>query len=175
MKTQKVGSVGVVAVILMSAGLLGCGSPGVATGTAGVTWPGAEWPVSTPAAEGIDPAAIDSLVADLTGGQYGLVDHFLLIRHGKVVADHHFEQDYVSIAAQYDTTNHQYNYDHPEWHPYYRDTDLHSLQSVTKSVTYAALGIAMDDGLIGSVDVQGMSFFDAYDPDLSDPRKASMT
>lgn len=175
MKTQRVGFGRVVAVILMSAGLVSCGSQGVATGTAGVTWPGVEWPVSTPAAEGIDPAAIDSLVADIADGQYGLVDHFLLIRHGKVVADHHFEQDYVSIAAQYDTTNHQHNYDHPEWHPYYRNTDLHTLQSVSKSVTSAALGIAMDEGLIESVDVQGMSFFGDYEPDLSDPRKASMT
>jgi hypothetical protein len=78
-------------------------------------------------------------------GVYGLIDHFLLIRHGRVVADHHFEHDYVTIASAYDPTNQQYNYDHPEWHPYYRDTDLHTLQSVTKSVTSVALGIAWNE------------------------------
>jgi len=114
-------------------------------------------------------------MADIAAGNYGLIDHFLLIRHGRVVADHHFEQDYASIASAYDTTNHQYNYDHPDWHPYYRNTDLHTLQSVTKSVTSVALGIAIDEGYIPGVDVPTASFFKAYDPDLSDPRKRAMT
>jgi CubicO group peptidase (beta-lactamase class C family) len=126
-------------------------------------------------AEGIDPRAVDSLIADLEGGVYGLVDHFLLIRHGRVVADRHFTQDYETIAAQYDTTDHQYNYDHPAWHPYYRDTHLHSLQSVTKSVTSAALGIAIDDGLIEDVHVSVMPFFSDYEHDLTDSRKRAIT
>ena len=138
-------------------------------------WPAEEWPTSTAAAEGIDQGAIDSLVVDIENGDYGLVDHFLLIRHGRVVADYHFSQDYAAIAAQYDTTEHQYNYDHPAWHPYYRDTDLHTLQSVTKSVTSAALGIAIDDGLIEGVHVPVLPFFEDYEHDVSDPRKHSIT
>ena len=138
------------------------------------TYPGAEWPASTPEAEGIDPAVVDSLHADISAGRYGLIDHFLLIRHGRVVADHHYEQDYETIAAAYDTTNHQYNYDHPDWHPYYRDTDLHTLQSVTKSVTSAALGIAVDEGHIAGVDMPAMKMFEGYDQDFSDPRRAEM-
>jgi CubicO group peptidase (beta-lactamase class C family) len=131
--------------------------------------------VATPSEVGIDPSAIESLVADIEAGTYGLIDHFTLIRHGRMVADYHFEQDYDSIATAYDTTNHQYNYDHPEWHPYYRDTELHTLQSVTKSVTSAALGIAVDRGLIAGVDVPAMSFFEEYEPDLSDQRRTDMT
>lgn len=141
----------------------------------GPSWPGETWPVSTPEAEGIDPAAIDLLVADLAAGDYGLVDAFMLIRHGRVVADHHFEHDYDSIAAAYDTTNQQYNYDHPDWHPYYRDTDLHTMQSVTKSVTSAALGIAIDEGLIEGVDVPVMPYFESYRPYATDPRKEATT
>jgi CubicO group peptidase (beta-lactamase class C family) len=141
----------------------------------GISWPGEEWPTSSAAAEGIDQRAIDSLVVDIEAGEYGLVDHFLLLRHGRVVADHHFTQDYESIAAQYDTTNHQYNYDHPAWHPYYRDTELHTLQSVTKSVTSAALGIAIDDGLIAGVDVPVLPYFEDYEHDTSDPRKQAIT
>ena len=34
-------------------------------------WPGEEWPVSTPAEVGIDPEAIDALVADIEAGTYG--------------------------------------------------------------------------------------------------------
>ena len=40
-----------------------------------------QWPRSTLAAEGIDRAPIDALVADIEAGSYGLVDHLLLIRH----------------------------------------------------------------------------------------------
>lgn len=145
------------------------------TRSAGLVWPGARWDASTPAEEGIDPAAIDSLIADIEAGRYGLVDHFLLIRHGRIVADRRFEHDYDAIAARYDTTKHQYNYDHPEWHPYYRDTPLHTLQSVTKSVTSAALGIAIDEGHITGVDVPVVPFFTAYGPDTSDPRRRAMT
>ena len=138
-------------------------------------WPGEQWPTSSAAAEGIDQGAIDSLVAEIEAGDYGLVDHFLLIRHGRVVADHHFSHDYAAIAAQYDTTNHQYNYDHPAWHPYYRDSDLHTLQSVTKSITSAGLGIAIDDGLIEDVHVPVLPYFAAYEHSTSDPRKQSIT
>lgn len=138
-------------------------------------WPDDEWPVSTPEAEGIDAAAVQALHQDIENGTYGLVDHFLLIRHGRVVADHHYVHDYATIAADYDTTNHQYNYDHPDWHPYYRDTELHTLQSVTKSVTSAALGIAVDEGLIGNVDTAIMSAFEGYQQDFSDERRKAVT
>jgi len=156
--------------------VLACsGREGQENVTGDVVWPGEQWPTSSAAAEGIDQDAIDSLVADIEAGEYGLVDHFVLIRHGKLVADYHFSHDYAAIATQYDTTNHQYNYDHPAWHPYYRDTDLHTLQSVTKSVTSAALGIAIDDGLIEGVDVPVLQYFDGYEHDTSDPRKRAIT
>jgi CubicO group peptidase (beta-lactamase class C family) len=175
MRARRLGVIVIVLAGLMSVGQLGCNSPEKAIDESGPVWPDSTWTVSTPGEEGIDPAAIDSLVADIAEGEYGFIDHFLLIRHGRVVADHHFEQDYAAIAAEYDPTNHQYNYDHPDWHPYYRDTDLHTLQSVTKSITSAALGIAVLEGSISGIDVPAMSFFDAYEPDLSDPRKQAMT
>ena len=159
--------------LLLALTLQAC-SPGHSQTARAPSWPDAEWPVSTPAEEGIDPAAIDSLHADISAGRYGLIDHFLLIRHGQAVADYHYEQDYESIAAQYDTTNHQYNYDHPDWHPYYRNTNLHTLQSVTKSITSAALGIAVDRGLISGVDMPVMSHYKGYDQDFSDPRRGVM-
>jgi len=162
-------------VLFTGAGLVGCAAPEVAPDDGAVVWPGADWPVSTLEAEGFDPEPINALVADIDAGKYGLVDHFLLIRHGRIVAEHHFEHDYAAIAAQYDQTDHQYNYDHPDWHPYYMGTDLHTLQSVTKSITSAAMGIAVDEGFIAGVDAPAMSFFGAYAPDMSDPRRVAMT
>jgi CubicO group peptidase (beta-lactamase class C family) len=118
---------------------------------------------------------VDALVADIEKGDYGLIDHFLLTRHGRVVADRHFDHDYDSISAAYEPVDHQYDYDHPAWHPLYRDTHLHTLQSVTKSVTSAALGIAIDEGLIAGVDVPVWPFLAAYSPDMSDPRRGATT
>ena len=157
-------------VVLLSVLLVGC-----RVEQATILWPGDTWATSTPAAEGIDPLAIDSLVADIEAGEYGLVDAFMLIRNGKVVADHRFAHDYVTISAQYEPADHQYDYDAPDWHPYLRGTELHTLQSVTKSITSAALGIAIDEGLLGNVDTPVMSFFEPYVPYVTDARKESTT
>jgi CubicO group peptidase (beta-lactamase class C family) len=161
--------------------VVGCGPAAVeadAPAQAATVWPGEEWAVSTPEAEGIDPAVIESLIADIDAGRYGVIDHFLLIRNGRVVADRHWDNDaeYVELLAQQqDTTNHMYNYDHPDWHPLYRETHLHSLQSVTKSVTSVAFGIAVDEGAIASVEGPAWSYFESYAPDMSDPRRGATT
>ena len=139
-------------------------------------WPGENWPVSTPEAEGFDADALRALIDDMQVGKYGLLDHFLLIRHGKVIADRHFPRDYAALSAPHEPVDAQYDYDHPNWHPYYQGTELHTLQSVTKSITSAVLGIALDDGHIpGGVSTPAMSFFEDYDFDVEDPLRAAMT
>ncbi len=132
------------------------------------------WETSTPDKEGVDTQILENIHQDIQSGKYGLIDHFLVIRHGKIIVDHSYKQDYESIAAGYDTANFQFNYDHPDWHPYYKSTNLHSLQSVTKSVTSALLGIAMDEGLIKSTDIQPMMMFNGYEQDM-DPRRLAIT
>ena len=150
----------------------------------GGIWPGEEWATSTPGAEGVAQAVIDGIVNDINAGTYGAVDQFLFIKNGKVIADHVFGVNYDAILAAHEgehphlgilEIDHQYNYDHPNWHPYYNGTKLHSMQSVTKSVTSAALGIAIDDGLIEGVQVPIAQFFEDYEYDRSDPRKADIT
>jgi len=145
--------------------------------TASPGWPGETWPVSTPAAENVNGAVLDSIDAEIRAGEFGRIDHFLVIRHGKLIYDRHYERDYAALAVAdgRDTTHHIYNYDDPRWHPYYDGSALHTLQSVTKSITSLALGIAVDEGHIDGVEVPAMSFFDAYAPDMSDPRRRAMT
>ena len=154
--------------------LTGCATEGDTSSQSETGFPGDSWPVSSPETEGIDPAAIQAIHADMEAGKYGLIDHFLLIRNGRIVADYRYERDYASIAADYDTTNHQYNYDHPDWHPYYRDTELHTMQSVTKSVTSAALGIAIDEGMLQDVATPAMAMFEGYEQDFTDPRREAV-
>lgn len=147
------------------------------------SWPGEQWDVSTLEAEGFEPAPVNQFVAELKAGKYGLVDQFLMIRNGRVVVDEKFPRDYAAVATAVkpeekiglNTRDPQYDYDHPDWHPYYNGTDMHSLQSVTKSVTSMALGLAIDMGYIESVNTPAMPYFKEYEHDLSDPRKNAMT
>ncbi|MEM0955479.1 MAG: serine hydrolase, partial [Pseudomonadota bacterium] len=144
-------------------------------------WPGETWTQSTPEQEGLRPAPLREFVANIRKGDYGLIDQLLVIRHGRIVVDERFEQDYAAIAAaltpdQYigiNKTDPIYDYDNPDVHPYYQNTNLHSLQSVTKSVTSIAIGIAIDEGYIKGVNVPAMSFFSKYKTQ-SDPRAQAM-
>jgi len=167
--------VGIRLILLAAFSLVACSFERVADGDVPQVWPGEAWATATPQEEGIPRTVIDSLVGEMEAGDYGLIDRFLLIRHGRAVADYSFHHDYVALAAAYDTTNQPYNYDHPDWHPYYRGSELHTLQSVTKSINAVALGIAIDEGYITGVEAPAMPFFDAYDPALSDPRRTAMT
>ena len=134
-----------------------------------------ELPIVQPDEVGIPNDVVTSIHQDILDGQYGLIDHFIIVKDQKLVADYSYTQDYVTIAAQYDPTNHQFNYDHPAWHPFYNNTKLHSLQSVTKSVTSLLIGIAIDKGFIKSVDQPITDFISPSDHDFSDRRKKQIT
>ena len=117
------------------------------------------WPVSSLISEGIDTLVIDSINQDLTSGKYGLIDHVLVIRNGNLVLDNSYKHNYDSISQKHDTTNFQFNYDHPYWHPYYKKSDLHTLQSATKSITSLLVGIAFDEGFISDVTFENNEVF----------------
>ena len=152
-------------------------------GSASYSWPKVEWETSTLEDEGIDPLPITRFVEEIQSGKYGMVDHFLLIRNGRVVVDESFKRDYKSVAAKVrpeeriglNRRDPKYDYENADYHPFYQGTDLHTLQSISKSITSLALGIAIDKGHIEGVDAPILPFFDAYDFDRSDPRRAAMT
>ncbi len=133
------------------------------------------WNISDPVTEGVNPLVLDSIHQDIETGKYGLIDHFLVIRNGKLVYEQAYKQDYHIISKQYDTTNFQFNYDHPDWHPFYNSTSVHTLQSVTKSVTSLLVGIAMDEEMMIPLDSPVMPLFSEYTFDQSDVRKQSIT
>ncbi len=133
------------------------------------------WPKASPQEVGLDAAALSAIHSDIQGGQYGLIDHFLIIKDGKLVVDHAYQQDYQTVAAQYDTTYHQFNYDHPDWHPFYHGSKLHSMQSVTKSVTSLLLGIAWDQGLVPDLDQPIIEYFEDYKTNLNEPHRLQLS
>lgn len=108
-------------------------------------------------------AIIDSINSEINNGEFGLVDRFMVIQNEELLADFKYKQDYESIAQKYDSTNHQYNYNHPSWHPYYKQTELHTLQSVTKSITSILLGIALDLNEDYNINTSVIPLFKDYD------------
>ena len=124
---------------------------------------------------GIDEAAVARFLEEARGGAFGRLDHFVLMRHGELLVDERIETGARRVAHVADPAK-QYDYKDPGWHPYYQGGDLHTQQSVTKSVTSILVGIAIDDGAIPEgVSTPAMSWFADYGPDLDDPRRAGMT
>ena len=137
-------------------------------------WPGDAWPASAPEEQGMDPAALKALDSEFASGKHGYIDGMLVIRHGNVVFDRSYDHDYVKLFAGKDPARGPYNYYDPDWHPWYQKTDLHTLQSVSKSVTSAAIGIAIARGEISGVDVPILKYFDASGIAALDDRKRAI-
>lgn len=147
-------------------------------------WPTNGWATGTPASVGVSEAVLDSIDAEIQAGKYGFMDHFLVIRHGRVVYDRRYRNDYD--RAYGDSTRHAtglrvhhqsgaFNYFNTWWHPYYRRGDLHTLQSVTKTVTSMIIGVAVTRGEFPSLDTPVLTFFDSTKVANLDDRKRRMT
>jgi CubicO group peptidase (beta-lactamase class C family) len=146
--------------------------------------PAKQWPAATPAAVGLDAAALGALDADLASGKYGLVDSTLVIRCGKLAFEHAYTRDYGKIygerAKKTGPLNHDlhgpYNYFSTEFHPYYRHSDLHTMQSVSKTVTSITMGVAMQRGEFkADLDAPILQYFDGYKIANLDDRKRRIT
>ena len=146
------------------------------------------WPVSTPEAQGLAPAPLRDLVDRAKGGAFGNTDWLVVVRNGTLVLNERFPRDYREIsrgkkgpigcgidACSGEADLHEFNYFHPDFHPFFRGSDLHTLQSVTKSVTATLIGIAMQQGKIGNVQTPLLSFFGDYDLSGVDPRLRQAT
>jgi CubicO group peptidase (beta-lactamase class C family) len=138
-------------------------------------WSTNGWPVSSPAAQGMDGTLLKTLDQKFEKGDYGYVDHTLIIRHGHVVYDKGYTHNYDQIAAGRDTSTSMYNYYNPNWHPYYKRGTLHTMQSVTKTVTSAIMGIAFGRKQLPGVDTQIIKYFDDYEIQQLDDRKRRLT
>lgn len=118
---------------------------------------------------------IDSIHLEMSQGKYGLVDRFMVIQNEELLADYKYGHDYEMISKKYDTVNHLYNYNHPNWHPFYNKTELHTLQSVTKSIASILLGIALDLHADYTVDTKVMPLFKDYELAIEDNRRNDIT
>jgi CubicO group peptidase (beta-lactamase class C family) len=149
-----------------------------------IPWPTRGWSKGSPASVGLDEKVLSALDADLTSGKYPLVDSFAVFRCGIDVFDHIYTHDYGTIYAKEAKTvgplnarlTGPYNYFDPAWHPYYHGTDLHTMQSVSKTVSSITVGIAITRGdFKASLDTPLLKYFDVAKVKNVDERKRRIT
>lgn len=107
----------------------------------------AEWPVSTPAEQGLDP----DLVAELyyNAAQLETIYSLLVFKNGYLVAEDYFHIGKPDLKV--------------------------NIHSVTKSITSALVGIAIEEGCLSGVDQKMIEFFPELSNRITDPRKKEIT
>jgi CubicO group peptidase (beta-lactamase class C family) len=144
----------------------------------------AKWAVSTPEKLRLDANVLARFDAEIARGKYGNIDSMLVIRHGRIAYDRVYKHDYDRIYREQARTpgalnaHHftgPYNYFNPWWHPYYRRGDLHSLQSISKTVTSVVIGVAVDRQQFPSIDTPIMQYFSDRQVANLDDRKRRIT
>src|SRR5207253_181737 len=147
-------------------------------------WPTHGWSRATPASVGLDETVLAALDNDLARGKYSLVDTFHVFRCGAEVYSRKYDHDYGKLYSKEAKMKGplnarltgRYNYFDPAWHPYYHGTDLHTMQSVSKTVTSGIIGVAITRGDFKSgLDRPALSYFDIAKVKNVDDRKPRMT
>lgn len=159
-----------------------------AVASAAVAQTATQWKRSTPTAQALAAAPIDDLVTRIRAGNFGNIDRLVIVRNGELVVSETFERDYQAISrgrtsplgCGFETCSsaseiHAYNYLHPDWHPFIKGRRVHTLQSITKSVTSAVIGAAIHQGKIRGVETPLLSYFERYDLSRIDPRLRKAT
>jgi CubicO group peptidase (beta-lactamase class C family) len=138
------------------------------------SWPAETWEVSTPVKEGLDERAISQLDEEFRKGMHGYVDSMLIVRNGRIVFEANYAHDYKAInAGRMSGESGPWNYYDATWHPYYQGSDLHTMQSTTKSVMSALVGIAIARGDLPGVDATLGELLPHRN--ITDPEKAAIT
>ena len=155
--------------------LAGCGQAELPVEPASnVSWPGNNWQMSTPSQEGLDTEAITRLDAEIRAGEHGYVDSMLIIRNGRLAFENYYDHDYRTINADLLTgESGPWNYYDVGYHPFYQEGDLHTIQSSTKSVMSALVGIAIARGDLTGTDATLGELLPHRD--ITDPEKAGIT
>jgi CubicO group peptidase (beta-lactamase class C family) len=147
-------------------------------------WPTRGWTQATPASVGLNETALQALDKEIAGGKFYLIDSFTVFRCGKKVFERKYAHDYANIygkqAKEKGPLNARltgrYNYFDLEWHPYFHGSDLHTMQSVSKTVTSVIIGIARTRGdFKAGLDTPVLHYFDVAKVKNVDDRKRRIT
>ena len=134
-------------------------------------FPGATWERATSESQGLARGPLDALDDQIRKDVYGYVDYLFVARGGRAVVNERYPRDYRAISRGRENAigcgegcadaakMHQYNYFHPNWHPYHQGRPVHSLQSVTKSIAATVIGIAVGRGDVTGIDAPFLPYF----------------
>lgn len=95
-----------------------------------------DWPVSTLQEEGIETSVIEQITDRILDGTFRGIRSFMIVKNGAIVHEVYFEN--------------------------LTDSSLQTIYSITKSVSSALIGIAIDQGFIESVEEPACTFFPQY-------------
>jgi CubicO group peptidase (beta-lactamase class C family) len=137
-------------------------------------WPTRGWKTSTPEAENVDAAVLEAFHQEIASGKHGYVDGMLVIRNGRIVFEKSYTHDYDRLFEGRGERG-PYNYYDPDWHPYYRKGPFHTMQSVSKSVTSALIGIAKQNGASLDLDAAALPLFEGFRTRKDDARWRALT
>jgi len=138
-------------------------------------WPTETWAESTPEKEEMNLDSLILMDQKLASGHLGFIDGMLVIRNGKIIYENEYSHPYDSLFKSTNTEPGKYNYYDSNWHPYYKGTELHTMQSVSKSFTAAAIGIAIQKGQISGINENVMDYLGDYKSAEPDPRRDKIT
>jgi CubicO group peptidase (beta-lactamase class C family) len=137
--------------VLTASGLVGCDQsaeePESVDSFDYAPLPGEDWEVSTPAEQELDPQLVADLYENAADLErlYGL----LVVKNGHLVAEKYFNEGSVEQEAR--------------------------IQSATKSIASALVGIALEQGCLTSVEQKMLDSFPEVAGKITDPRKEQIT
>ncbi len=140
--------------------------------------------IVNPESVGLDPVKLQALDTEIIDGKHGMVDLIEIFRCGKRAFSRRYPRDYSTIykteASQIGPLNQRltgpYNYFDSSLHPYYQGSEMHSVQSITKTITSIIFGVAITRGdFLTPLDTPVLSWFDETRVLNVDDRKRKMT
>jgi len=118
--------------------------------------------------------ALAELDREFAAGAHGAIDGMRVTIDGRVAYSATYPRDYARLLAYGADEPGAYNYYDSKWHPFLDASRLHTMQSVSKSVASALVGVAIARGEISSVDAPIARYFADY-PQDDDPRRRALT
>jgi CubicO group peptidase (beta-lactamase class C family) len=184
--TEKRGSLVVLAeaIVLAATALLFEAKP-AAPPVEKILWPTKGRATTGPAIVGLDEQVLLKLDNDLASGKYSdKMDSFAVFGCGMKVFERTCPHDYAKIYGNKvgergpfnERLTGQYNFSDPDWHPCCCGTDLHTMQSVRKTVISVIIGVAMQCGdFKAGLHTPILKYFDLSKVKNVDDRKRRMT
>ncbi len=121
-------------------------------------------------------SSIAQLMCEVEKGKFAAIDRVIMWKSGELLLDERFTPRYeVVLDETHPETPDQYRYNDRRFHPFYQGSNLHTLQSATKSVNSLGIGLAVRDGFIASVTDPAIVYLKPYSHLFNGPEWSDIT